>query len=60
MLRTMFAFVAVTATSFVVVADAALAGIVPPAAPAPLIGAGIPALIAFAVGYRALKKRRGE
>ena len=60
MIRTLLAFGTVMATSFVVAADTALAGQSMPTAPAPLIGAGIPALIAFAAGYRALKKRRGQ
>ena len=60
MFRTLIGFATVTCATFIVAADAALAGIPPATAPAPLVGAGIPALIAFALGYRALKKRRGE
>jgi hypothetical protein len=35
----------------------AMAGVVTPT-PAPLIGAGIPALVAFAGGYAAIRRRR--
>lgn len=38
--------------------EPALAGITPPAVPAPIVGAGVPALIAFAGGYWAIRKRR--
>jgi hypothetical protein len=38
--------------------EPALAGVVEPAVPAPIVGAGIPALIAFAGGYWAVRKRR--
>ena len=36
----------------------AIAGAVVRAAPAPLLGAGIPALASFATGYWAIRKRR--
>ena len=44
--------------SFLVTAGTAMAGIAAPAAPAPLIGAGIPALAAFGWAYRRLRRRR--
>ena len=53
-------FIAVTIVSFIAVSDAAFAGLGPPGAPGPIAGAGIPALIAFAAGYRALKNRRSK
>ena len=42
----------------IVAAEPALAGCITPAVPAPLLGAGIPALIAFGTGYWAIRKRR--
>jgi hypothetical protein len=42
----------------IVAAEPALAGCAAPGVPAPLVGAGIPALIAFAGGYWAIRKRR--
>jgi hypothetical protein len=39
-------------------ATPAFAGTIP-ATPAPLLGAGVPALAAFAAGYWAMRKRRG-
>ncbi|HEX4738278.1 MAG TPA: hypothetical protein VH331_12025 [Allosphingosinicella sp.] len=53
LLRTVIAF---GFTSFAAAAPA-MAGSVSPT-PAPLIGAGIPALIAFAGGYAAIRRRR--
>ena len=53
-------FIAVTIVSFIAVSDAAFAGLGPPGAPGPIAGAGIPALMAFAAGYRALKNRRSK
>jgi hypothetical protein len=38
--------------------EPALASSVPPAVPAPIVGAGVPALLAFAGGYWALRRRR--
>ncbi len=51
----MITAIAVTA---VVATEPALAGVTPVAVPAPIVGAGIPALIAFAGGYWAVRKRR--
>jgi hypothetical protein len=50
----------VVAIATVVGLEPALAGggCPPPGVPAPLVGAGIPALIAFAGGYWAIRKRR--
>lgn len=42
----------------IVATEPALAGVEPVAVPAPIVGAGIPALIAFAGGYWAVRKRR--
>ena len=42
----------------IVALEPALAGIPSPGVPAPLLGAGIPGLIAFATGYWAIRKRR--
>jgi hypothetical protein len=55
MVRTASAF----AFTSLVVASPALAGTITPT-PAPLIGAGIPALVAFAGGYAVLRRRRGK
>ena len=51
-------FAAVTLVSFALAADAAVAGIIVPAVPGPVIGAGIPALIAFGWVYRRIKRSR--
>jgi hypothetical protein len=48
--------IAGTVTLAAFAATPALAGAV--ATPAPLLGAGIPALVAFGVGYWALRRRR--
>ena len=53
-------YAAIISVSFIVVSDSAFAGITAPAAPGPIAGAGIPALMAFAAGYRALKNRRSK
>lgn len=37
----------------------AWAGMVPPASPGPVIGLGIPALAAFGLAYRRLRKPKG-
>ena len=42
----------------VVATEPSFAGIDPPVVPAPIVGAGIPALIALAGGYWAVRKRR--
>jgi hypothetical protein len=41
----------------IVAVEPALAGCLPAAVPAPLLGAGIPALVAFGAGYWAIRKR---
>src|SRR4051812_38538855 len=41
----------------IVAVEPAFAGCLPVAVPAPLLGAGIPALIAFGAGYWAIRKR---
>lgn len=50
--------IALTLALAVLTAGPALAGSVGPGAPAPLVGAGIPALAAFAGGYWAIRRRR--
>ena len=44
----------------IVAVEPAFAGCNPVAVPAPLVGAGIPVLIAFAGGYWAMRKRRKD
>jgi hypothetical protein len=44
--------------SAIIAIDPALAGIEPVGVPAPLVGAGISALVAFAGGYWAIRRRR--
>jgi hypothetical protein len=46
--------------ALVAAAEPALAGCVAPAVPAPIVGAGVPALIAFAGGYWAMRNRRRD
>ena len=53
-------YAAIISVSFIVVSDAAFAGAEGQGAPGPIAGAGIPALMAFAAGYRALKNRRNK
>lgn len=50
--------VAAMGVASLVAMEPAFAGIEPVAVPAPLVGAGIPALIAFAGGYWAIRRRR--
>jgi hypothetical protein len=50
--------VALVGGTAIVAIDPAFAGIDPVGVPAPLVGAGIPALLAFAGGYWAIRKRR--
>ncbi|WP_332811967.1 hypothetical protein [Sphingomonas sp.] len=50
--------VAALGVALIAAVEPALAGIDPPAVPAPILGAGVPALIAFAGGYWAIRKRR--
>ena len=51
-------FAAASALAALMTIDPALAGGGGPGVPAPLVGAGIPALGAIAAGYWALRKRR--
>ena len=46
--------------ALIAAAEPALAGLPAPAVPAPIVGAGVPALIAFAGGYWAIRKRRRD
>lgn len=57
-LTNLIRMLAAIAVAAVVAAEPALAGATPVAVPAPIVGAGIPALIAFAGGYWAVRKRR--
>ncbi len=50
--------VAAFGVALIVAVEPALAGMVAPAVPAPIVGAGITALVAFAGGYWAIRKRR--
>lgn len=50
--------VAAVGVGLIAAVEPALAGISAPAVPAPIVGAGVPALIAFAGGYWAIRKRR--
>jgi hypothetical protein len=50
--------IAVIGVATVVAIEPSVAGEVSVAVPAPIVGAGIPALIAFAGGYWAVRKRR--
>lgn len=50
--------VAALAVALIAAVEPALAGMPTPAVPAPIVGAGLPALIAFAGGYWAVRKRR--
>lgn len=50
--------VAALGIALIAAAEPALAGMTAPAVPAPIVGAGVPALIAFAGGYWAIRKRR--
>jgi hypothetical protein len=52
--------VAALGVALIVAVEPALAGMSLPAVPAPIVGAGIPALIAFAGGYWAIRKRRRD
>jgi hypothetical protein len=59
-LSTALGVLGVVASAAIVAVEPALAGGegVPVPVPAPLVGAGIPALIAFAGGYWAIRRRR--
>ena len=46
-----------TVTAFVIV-DPVVAGMIATPVPSPLMGAGVPALAAFAAGYWVIRKRR--
>jgi hypothetical protein len=50
--------IAAIGVAAVVATEPALAGMTAPAVPAPIVGAGVPVLIAFAGGYWAIRKRR--
>lgn len=50
--------IATIGVATVVAIEPSFAGEVSVAVPAPIVGAGIPALIAFAGGYWAVRKRR--
>jgi uncharacterized membrane protein len=50
--------IAAIGVATVVAMEPALAGDLTPVVPAPIVGAGIPALIAIAGGYWAMRKRR--
>jgi hypothetical protein len=53
-------YVAALGIALIAAVEPALAGITSPAVPAPIVGAGVPALIAFAGGYWAVRKRRKD
>ena len=57
-MRSVREFAILTLSSFALAADPALAGMVAPGVPAPIVGAGIPALIAFGWVYRRIKRHR--
>jgi hypothetical protein len=53
--------VAALGVALIAALEPALAGVcTTPAVPAPIVGAGVPALIAFAGGYWAMRKRRRD
>jgi hypothetical protein len=52
--------VAALGVALIAAVEPALAGITPDVVPAPIVGAGLPALIAFAGGYWAIRKRRKD
>ena len=60
MIKTMNALrmVIMVAGAAIIAFEPALAGSPQPGVPAPLLGAGIPGLVAFAGGYWAIRKRR--
>jgi hypothetical protein len=52
--------VAAVGLALIAAVEPALAGVCDPVVPAPIVGAGVPALIAFAGGYWAIRKRRRD